>query len=94
MKLREEDYIYLYLWATPAQICKEFGSLAHSERQIYRIFKRIGITSTREERKRLYKKCANELGELQHFDEIVTSQRAKAFKGVRERLEKIKQCYA
>ena len=94
MKLRDEDYIYLYLWATPAQISKEFGKLAHSERQIYRIFKRMGLTSTREERKRLYTKCALDLGELKHFDEIVTSQRQRAFQDVRDRMEKIKQCYA
>ena len=93
MKLRDEDYIYLYLWANPAQIAEEFGTIAHSERQIYRIFKRLGITSTREERKRLYKRCAIEIGELKHFDEIVATQRKRAFLYIRDRWEKIELCY-
>ena len=93
IKLRDEDYIALALWATPAQISKEFGDIAHSERQIYRIFKRLGINSTREARGKLRKKCELELGKMKHFNDIVKVEREKAFKNIWARIEEIQKIY-
>lgn len=93
MKLQDEDYIFLYLWATPKQISEEFGKIAHSERQIYRIFKKLKLQSTRKARKELYLRCSEELGKLNHFETILKDTREKAFSETWERLERINKCY-
>lgn len=52
-KLNEQDYRRLWFVATPAEIVAEFGSRAHHQRHIYKIYQRFEASQVSKKRKAL-----------------------------------------
>lgn len=93
-KLQEEDYLALYPYLTPRQISEEFGESSLSERSIQKIYKKLGMPTANDCRKKLIEESIGisdlKLSEEQwasHINEYLENTIAEIVGKIREKAQ-------